>query len=136
MLNAVIDTNVLVSGLLTAQGNPAQIIDSFCDRKFNLLYCSEILEEYHDVLFREKLGLEITSVEVLLDEVCRIGLPVISVTSDIHLMDEDDRIFYDTAKSGGALLITGNVKHYPHEPFIISPAAFVKMLNHAELIEI
>ena len=134
MLNAVIDTNILVSGLLAAQGNPAQIVNSFRDRKFNLIYSSEILEEYRDVLHRAKLGLDSRSVEVLLDEVRRIGLSVISDVSDIHLIDEDDRIFLDTAKSSGALLVTGNIKHYPNEPFITTPAAFVKMLHHAELI--
>jgi len=133
MLNAVIDTNVLVSGLLTAQGNPAYIINAFRDRKFNLFYSSEILDEYRDVLHREKLGLDTKSVEVLLDEVRRIGVPVISDVSDIHLTDEDDRMFLDTAKSSGALLVTGNIKHYPNEPFITTPAAFAKMLHHAEL---
>jgi len=128
MLNAVIDTNVLVSGLLAAQGNPAHIVNAFRDRKFNLVYCSGILEEYRDVLHREKLGLDIISVEVLLDEVRRIGLPVVPDLSDVHLIDEDDRIFLDTAKSSGALLVTGNIKHYPNEPFITTPATFVQML--------
>jgi len=132
MLNAIIDTNVLVSGLLKTQGNPAYIINAFRDRKFNLFYSSEILEEYRDVLHREKLGLDTISVEVLLDEVLRIGLPVISDVSDRQLIDEDDRIFLDTAKSSGALLITGNIKHYPNEPFITTPAAFVKMLYYYE----
>jgi len=134
MLNAVIDTNILVSGLLAAQGNPAYIINSFRDGKFNLIYSSEILEEYRDVLHRERLGLDPTSVELLLDEIFRIGLAVISDISDTRLIDKDDRIFLDTAKSSGALLVTGNIKHYPHEPFITTPASFVKMLHHAEQI--
>jgi len=128
MLNAVIDTNILVSGLLTAQGNPAQIINAFRDKKFNLIYNNGILVEYRDVLHREKFGLDTKSVDVLLDEVRRIGLSVISDVSDIHLIDEGDRIFHDTAKSSGSLLVTGNVKHYPKEPFITNPAAFVKLL--------
>ena len=82
------------------------------------------------------LKLSTISVEVLLDEVRRIGFSVISDVSDIPLIDEDDRIFLDTAKASGALLVTGNTKHYPHEPFITTPATFVKMLHHAELIEL
>ena len=93
------------------------------------------MEEYCDVLHRERLGLDTISVEVLLDEVRRAGLPVVSDVSDVHLIDEDDRIFLDTAKSSGALLVTGNIKHYPNEPFVTTPATFVKMLYHAELIE-
>ena len=129
MLNAVIDTNVLVSGLIATQGNPAQIVNSFRERKFSLFYSIEIFEEYRDVLHRKKLGLDTVSVEILLDEVRRIGFSVISNVSDILLIDEDDRIFYDTARSNGALLVTGNIKHYPHEPFITTPAAFVKVLH-------
>jgi hypothetical protein len=40
--------------------------------------------------------------------------------------DETDRKFYDTAKAAGAMLITGNTKHYPDEPFILTPAAFIR----------
>ena len=46
--------------------------------------------------------------------------------SDIPMIDETDRIFYDTAKAAGATLITGNIKHYPAEPFIMLPADFIK----------
>jgi predicted nucleic acid-binding protein len=48
--------------------------------------------------------------------------------SSVHAMiDEDDRIFYDTAKSAEAYLISGNTKHYPNEPFILTPAAFLAL---------
>jgi hypothetical protein len=39
--------------------------------------------------------------------------------------DESDRVFYDVAKTAGAYLITGNTKHFPQEPFILTPAEFV-----------
>jgi hypothetical protein len=41
--------------------------------------------------------------------------------------DEDDRVFYDTAKTAGAYLIPGNTKHFPQEPFILTPAQFLAM---------
>jgi hypothetical protein len=34
--------------------------------------------------------------------------------------------FYDIAKAADAILITGNIKHYPDEPFILTPAAFIQ----------
>ena len=43
----------------------------------------------------------------------------------MHKIDAADRVFYDVAKASEAELITGNIKHYPKEPFIISPAAFM-----------
>ena len=41
--------------------------------------------------------------------------------------DEDDRKFYDVAKSSGAFLITGNIKHFPSESFIVTPADFLRI---------
>ena len=41
--------------------------------------------------------------------------------------DPDDRIFYCVAlaaQSDNALLVTGNAKHFPQAPFIITPADF------------
>ena len=129
MYNAVIDTNVLVSGLLSVSGNPAKIINAFKERQFNLVYSSEIFAEYSDVLNREKFGLNAKDVEILLDDINRVGLAVDPSSSDITFKDEDDRIFYDTALASEAVLVTGNIKHYPAEPFILTPAEFLKILN-------
>jgi hypothetical protein len=43
------------------------------------------------------------------------------------MADESDRKFFDAAKTCGAVLITGNKKHYPPEPFILSPAEFLSL---------
>jgi hypothetical protein len=53
---------------------------------------------------------------------------VAPLQSDIPLCDESDRKFYDAAKTCGAVLVTGNSKHYPVEveDFIKTPASFVK----------
>jgi len=53
------------------------------------------------------------------------GTQINPPTSTISLPDETDRIFYDTAKSSEAVLITGNIRHYPEEPFIMTPAEFL-----------
>ena len=42
-----------------------------------------------------------------------VGIKINPVTSTFSILDEDDRIFYDTAQACGAVLITGNAKHYP-----------------------
>jgi len=127
MISAVLDTNVFVSGFLSAHGNPAQIINAFKERFFNLFYCKEILAEYRDVLYRAKLGLNPNDVNTFLDEINKIGFPVIPNMSSIPFADEDDRVFYDTAKTAGAYLVTGNIKHYPAEQFILLPADFIKL---------
>jgi len=53
-----------------------------------------------------------------------------TTASNIPLPDESDRIFYDTAKENGTILITGNTKHYPNEAFIVTPANFLVLLEN------
>jgi len=129
MINAVLDTNVLVSGLLTERGNSVLIIDAFKEKQFNLIYSSEIITEYYDVLYRDKLGLPVVDIDELLEQIMNTGCPITPAFSDISLTDEDDRIFYDTAKAANAYLVTGNIKHYPQEQFIISPADYIVLIN-------
>jgi len=128
MYRAVLDTNVLVSGLLTMTGNPAQIINLFKARRFALFYCAEILAEYRDVLYRDKLGLKRKDVNDLLELIREIGFPVVPEISSVPLTDESDRTFYDVAKSSGSYLVTGNIRHFPPEPFIIKPIGFLVLL--------
>ena len=129
MHNVVLDTNVLVSGLLSATGNPAKIINAFKERQFCIVYNSDILAEYRDVLNRKKLGLNAKDVEDILVEICRVGLSIMPTVGDESFTDEDDRIFYDTAQSSRAYLVTGNTKHFPLEPFILTPAEFIEALR-------
>jgi len=129
MLNAVIDTNVLVSGLITAHGSSAKIINAFKEKHFNLFYSSEMLIEYQDVLYRDGFGFDSKDVDNLLDVISLNGISVAFDASNISLPDEDDRCFYDTAKNSGAYLVTGNIKHYPSDSWVITPAEFVKLLD-------
>ena len=129
MINAVLDTNILVSGLLTMHGNPSRIINAFKDRRFNLIYNDDILSEYRDVLTRDKLGLNAKDVDDLLEEIAKIGLPSIPEKSILPLPDEDDRVFYDTAKANGAYLVTGNLKHFPSDPSIVLAADFIGLVH-------
>jgi len=135
MHSAVIDTNVLVSGLITAHGYPAKIINAFKEKQFILFYSSEILIEYHDVLYRDRLGFNSRDVDILLDAISLNGVSIVIDASNISLPDEDDRCFYDTAKNSGAYLVTGNIKHYPDDSQVITPAEFVKLLDayHSEV---
>jgi putative PIN family toxin of toxin-antitoxin system len=129
IIKAVIDTNVLVSAMLSPNGIPAKIWDAFLNCEFALCYCSGILEEYRDVLARPRLAVNRADADDALAavEVCGI---LISVTKSIlSIPDEDDRLFYDTAVSAGALLVTGNTKHFPRESIILSPASFWDKLH-------
>jgi len=127
MNKVVLDTNILVSALL-ANGAPAVIVDMVADGKLIPIYNDLIISEYWDVLQRPKFNFPSIQVSRLVSNVVRVGIVVeVNEPSVIPMTDEDDRVFYDTAKASGAFLITGNIKHYPRESFIAGPSAFLKM---------
>jgi len=127
-VNVVLDTNILVSALWSADGNPSQIVHMIPDRKIIPCFCEEILQEYQAVLSRPSFRFSQKSVDKLLEQLALFGRNVYAPQSDIALPDESDRIFFDTAKESRAILITGNIKHYPAEPFILTPADFLSNL--------
>jgi len=129
MLDVVIDTNILVSGLLSPYGNPAQVVNALKSGRIHIYYNTEILAEYRDVLSRSRLGLHPPDVKNLLETIAAAGSVIIPQVSLIVMPDKSDRIFYDTARESGGLLVTGNTKHYPAEPFIVTPAQFVEIIK-------
>ena len=133
MIKIVVDTNIVVSALLSAEGNPAKIMSLITsDENVLLFYSTGILDEYRRVLSYSRLNIaeEKQGRVILLIE--KIGTLIEPPTSSIHLPDESDRIFYDTAEAIGAILITGNTKHYPAEDFIMTPSLFLEIMNSSE----
>jgi putative PIN family toxin of toxin-antitoxin system len=126
MQKAVIDTNILVSGLLTVHGKPGQIINALSHGTFIICYCDEILEEYEDVLVRPKFSFNPITVNKLLHSITKLGYFITPKKSSIEFIDESDRIFYDTAIAAKAYLITGNGKHYPSDSRTVTPAQFIE----------
>ena len=121
----VIDTNVIISAALSDAGNPAKILRMVDAHRLQVYYSLDILSEYADVLSRGKFNFSPEKQAEFLDRVQDLGVLISPVTSTIPLPDETDRIFYDAAKAAEAILITGNTKHYPAKPFIMTPAAFL-----------
>jgi len=127
LCRVVFDTNILVSALLSRQGNPARIYRMFVTRALTLFYCTEILDEYEDVLYRPHFHIRQDDADIVMTAIRQYGYVVRPVPSIHVMLDEDDRIFYDVAKTAGAYLITGNTRHYPNEPFILTPAEFLEL---------
>ena len=126
-MKVVLDTNILVSALLSPAGNPAKIYRMFLTRVLSLVLSMDIFKEYQEVLQRPRLSLPADNAETVLAAIWHYGEKITPVPSTNVMIDEDDRIFYDTAKSAGAYLITGNTKHYPQEPFIVTPKKFLEL---------
>jgi putative PIN family toxin of toxin-antitoxin system len=125
MRRVVLDTNVLVSALWTSLGNPSTIVSLMLSDKITPHFDHRIMAEYHAVLKRPKLSFSNNDVDKLLAEIERRGLSVVVKPSVMPMIDETDRKFFDVAKACEAVLITGNRKHYPQDPLVMTPAEFV-----------
>ena len=130
MQKVVVDTNVLVSALWSKQGNPNRILEMIFLKEIVLYYCPEIMEEYKNVLSREKLNFAEEKTLPLLQEITKNAVLTEPATSTVFFSDESDRKFYDIAKENDAILITGNSKHYPDEPQILTPFKFLQYINY------
>ncbi|MDR2258925.1 MAG: putative toxin-antitoxin system toxin component, PIN family [Treponema sp.] len=126
MLSIVLDTNILVSALLVRQSIPDRIVRLAGNKIFQTRYSDDILREYIAVLSRKKFNFRLEDIERIITGIMNAGMPVNPVPSACFMADEADRKFYDAAQTAGAILITGNGKHYPSEPFIFSPAEFMR----------
>ena len=123
----IIDTNVFISSRISALGNPAKIMRLIADGQIEFYYSSDILDEYKRVLSYEKFNFSIANQELSIEDIKNIGILINPPTSKMPLPDESDRVFYDAAKSVNAYLITGNLKHYPEESHILTPAQFLEV---------
>jgi len=125
-MNVVLDTNVVVSALMSPLGNPAKILTLFSDGEIQFYYSSDIMAEYKDVLPRPELKITPEKIKRFFELLQQAGILIVPSVSTMTLPDESDRVFYDTAKESGATLITGNTKHYPEENFIMTPSQFLE----------
>ncbi len=131
---AVVDTNVLVSALLSKKNDTAtvQVLHAMLDGRFILLYYEDILTEYKEVLHRPKFHLSENAIRTVISAVKRYGIEVFPQPTGEILIDMDDLIFYEVAmekRDEGAYLVTGNQKHYPVRDFIVTPAEMMEILS-------
>lgn len=110
----VLDTNVLVAGLLSPFGPPAEILMRISAGDLRLCIDARILLEYREVLARPKFDFPAADRAVLLDFIESEGIPVAPRPLAKDLPDPDDNIFLEAAVAGRAeALVTGNRKHFP-----------------------
>ena len=114
----VLDTNVLVSALLSPTGKPAQIFRRYLNGEFQLCVDERILSEYETVLRRPKFKFSSQHVSVLMHFIRSHCLNVIAAPLDIPFIDPADKKFYEVAAQYNATLLTGNLKHFPPSPFV------------------
>lgn len=122
----VLDTNVLVSGILTPHGYPGRLVNSVLSGALRLTVDDRILIEYRQVLSRAKFGFPAEQVNAVMALLMRQDL-VVPTPLPVDLPDLDDLPFLETAQfATDRVLVTGNTKHYPknkrHGVEVLSPA--------------
>lgn len=135
MVYAVIDTNVLVSAIIAAHPDSATVIirEKIMDGTIVPLYNVEIIEEYRDVLTRPKFQFPAELVDAVLDVILQKGLSMERTKTKEVFTDPKDVVFYEIALSKeGSYLVTGNTKHFPATPIVVTPAELLRILDAME----
>ena len=130
----VLDTNVVVSGILKPYSKSAAILRQVADGAIQLAYDLRILSEYRDVLRRPKFNFAKENIEAFLDQVEQEGVLVLVKPLKKHLPDPDDEPFLEVALSGGVkAIVTGNKRHFPRKDCqgmkILSPVGFLEAMK-------
>ena len=131
MIYAVIDTNVLVSALIThnSLSATAKVVRLLLNGEFTPLYESSIIEEYQEVLHRAKFKLVPGVADALISFIKEHGIETSRTAFLDSMPDEDDRVFYEVSLSvEDSFMVTGNLKHYPQTPKVVSPADFLDVM--------
>lgn len=131
---AVIDTNVFVASFLTkhADSATAVVVRKVLSGEITPLFSDPIMEEYIEVLSRPRFHFNQALVRDLLTVISERGVSVDpqKITEDFG--DPDDVMFYEVVmdkRNEGAYLVTGNTKHFPIKPFIVTPNELLKIIE-------
>lgn len=135
MIHAVNDTNVIVSALLThnIESATVKVVEAFLMDKIIPLYNADIINEYRDVLGRAKFRFTPRIIDYYINAIHEKGISAERISSGEFFPDPDDAVFYEVALSKeDAYLVTGNTKHFPKKPIVVTPAEMLEILESQE----
>lgn len=133
MVYAVIDTNIFVSALITHNSNAstARVLENLLLHRIIPLYNDDIIKEYDEVLHRAKFKLSEEQISTVIEHVKENGIDSSRFPYAGEMPDEDDRVFYEVCLSKeDSFLVTGNLKHFPKEPQVITAAEIMEILDN------
>ena len=130
---AVIDTNVIVSALLKWNSVPGVVLQALFNGFVVPVYNDEILNEYRNVLNRPKFGFSSELISETISQIESLGVMENALETVAEAMpDPKDIVFYSIALSHGKTaethLVTGNVKHFPANPIVVTPRQMLDIL--------
>ena len=135
MIYAVIDTNVLVSALIThnPEAATAKVVRLLLERDFIPMYNEDIIAEYEDVLHRAKFPILPETANALITHIMENGVEASKINFEAPMPDEDDRVFLEVAMSKeDSFLVTGNLKHYPASTRVMTPSQFLEVYQQRD----
>ena len=138
-MRVILDTNVLLSGLISSLGAPAKLLDAWERNLFTLVACDELIGEVRDVTVRPffKMRLRASIVELLVADLRDFSFFCQELPSGVIAPDRKDSYLLALAEASSAeFLVTGDkelqsLKRHKSTR-IISPAEMVRLLNKAE----
>lgn len=130
----IFDTNVIVSMLLSSDINsyPMQLMNYIYDGIITPVFSNEILNEYKEVLSRDKFPFTKKMVGDLINYIKKLGINIEPQKLEIEFEDYDDLVFYEvlmTKDKHEKKLVTGNIKHFPKQVNIITPKEMVELIK-------
>lgn len=132
-MRIVLDTNVLVAGLLSSAGPPGWIVEAVLAGELDLALNMTIRDEYEQVLRRPEFAFSPERADDLLSAIDRFGFQVAAPPMPEPLPDPDDEPFLAVAAATGSTLVTGNVRHFPARArrgvLVQSPRQFIERLR-------
>lgn len=126
----VLDSNVLVSGLLNPFEPPGRILDLILVGTVRLAYDDRILVEYREVTRRPRFGFNPTLIKQLIDYLVFSGEPVNAAPLKADPPHPGDLPFAEVAIAAKArALVTGNAHHFAFlsDPPVLSPVDFLAL---------
>ena len=132
---AVIDTNVIVSAILSHFDDAATVLimRKVFAGEIVPIFNADIISEYATVLKRAKFGFSKALIDETLRTIEEFGINTERLETDTSLPDPKDLVFYEVALSvDDSYLVTGNIKHFPKKPFIVTPAEMIHIIESME----
>ena len=130
-LYAVIDTNVLVSAFLKGNSIPHYVINAMYAGTIIPIYNAEIIAELH----RPKFCFPPAAVNIAVNAIQEIGLKFDGIPVKEPMPDPKDIVFYAVTLHAReqleSYLITGNIKHFPTKPFVVTPHQILDILDQS-----
>src|SRR3989338_630450 len=130
-MKVVIDTNIIVLGLLSPFGPSGEIVRMIASGGLELCHDARILSEYKEVLLRPKFSFDVNHINDLLIQIESCGFTAGALPLKKALPDKSDEPFLEVALAGKAgCLVTGNIIHYPisgrYGMTVVTPKEFLE----------